>query len=315
MAIGGGDGSTKANAITVQTLEDLLTANDNNSQKFIEVTQDINPANEAWYPGFILTQNIKNHIFSNSHHKIVGVCVVGEYITGSTTASTEGTMEVGFHNLEMLNWVFKDTSTRTQVGNVHILSAPSSTKALYFSDCEFSVKLVLNTNTRLICMSTLLYATDCSFYFQFGSGGGIVAPVEGLNASSCSKTTRCNIVFDGAQDTVIQYVGSSSAVLNTVSFVYKNCKNVRASQSSTSQLINNTNAVSMCNTFLNCTYSRNYTCIGSQLHIIATDAPSGTFTSGSANTIIATTVDSSDPDFATTSIKSKDFLISCGFLP
>lgn len=313
MAIGGGDGSSKENAITIETLEDLLQANTDNTGKYIKLTQDINPATEQSYTGSITTPSLKNYFYADTKKTISGLVVVGNsFIT--TPNNGPSTVE----NIDMLNCVFKATAQGGLIsgGSGRVLTLKNSTVSIrcQISGYEASFS-IFNNFTSFV---------NCSVYVQNSVKG-----TSGTGMFTTTTTTpvqSSNFIFENFY--VGGYTGSTNSLWShyttSCAFVWKNCT------FSSSYLVNSSgssydHAIQTYHAFTGCTFpSGQQTARCTKACVVACDSDTSTTGanypfvqySGTPTTlsILATLAESGQTGFSE-SLKNKQYLLDSGFLP
>lgn len=313
----GGDGSDKANAVQVTTFKQLMDANADSemSGKYIKVMNNINIGDESWYTGTISTITWKNYIFADTSKTIEGVVVVGQSFIKNPA------LTITFENINWLNCVHKvegSTLLGTLYGN-------SASTYINWINCMLSIRVLTNgKSSSFSVISTYNKFTDCSVYIQNATKESTAMPTI-MNFTQATMTqTRSNFIFDNFKTSGYGNTGATLLAMYTssCSIIFKNCDFTQAN------ILNDGNNSSYAHTiqtyfaFSNCTFAANpLTFTSNRLVVVASDADTSLtganypFVLGSGAGVLATMVGSTDPNFDTQSIKSKQFLLNCGFLP
>ena len=313
----GGDGSDKANAVQVTTFEELMNANADAemSGKYIKVMNNINIGNESWYTGSISTITWKNYIFADTSKTIEGVVVVGQNFLRNNTPM------ITFENINWLNCVHKVEGT-TLLGTLY---GNNGSNYINWINCMISIRVLTNGKANsLSVINTYNKFTDCSVYIQNATKESTAMPSIMSFSQATMIQTRSNFIFDNFKTSGYGNTGSSLLGLYTssCSIIFKNCDFTQ------SGILNDQNNTSYAHTiqtyfaFSNCTFAASpLTVTSNRLAVVASDADTSLtgsnypFVIGTGSGVLATMVDSTDPNFDTQSIKSKQFLLNCGFLP
>lgn len=312
----GGDGTSKSTAVEVTTFRQLLDANDDSEMvdKYIKVMNDMNVSTESWYTGYTDTITYKNYIFADSQKTISGLTVIGSgygFIHGQTGTSPKA---YTFENINFYDCVFKATSSPSSNGGVISSKSTSSTMI----NCNVSVRYIDNGYALSDIINTTSF-NNCSIYIV-KAPSSITITNKHITVSSSNTSTNSNFVFDGFNLSCTSSTASTGSWLNrpntSCSYIYKNCDINNTQTSFLSYTTSNNTPVGCYYAFSNCTFTTTPIPVNcDKLVIIAGDDTSIFNNNSSSNAVIATTVDSDDPTFNTTSVKSKQFLIDCGFLP
>ena len=318
MAIGGGDGSSKASAITVETLEDLLQANTDNSGKYIKVLNDINPANEPSYTGSITSAqaSYKNYIYADTPKTISGLVVVGNafIMTPNNTPST-------FEQINFINCVFKATSTSSVLFRGYNSSYP-----LNLNKCTISIRCQISGyDSTFYVYTNGTSITNCSVYVQNSIKGNSGSALFQPSASN-APTTNSNFVFENFY--VTGYTSESTNMWNyytsSCAFVWKNCtftgtKLFNSNSSSYDHAIQTYHAFTGC-TFpsgqqvVRCTKSNAVAC-DSDTSTTGSNYPFTPYTGTPASLVVLCTLSEDGEVGFSESLKDKQYLLDTGFLP
>jgi hypothetical protein len=306
--IGDGSGDSKENAITIETFEDLLKVDvAENSNKYVKIMQDINVGNESWWTGSTDKSLYYCNYFADTRKKIEGLVVSGVNFIGRASGSN-----ASFENLDIINGCYKLTGAGWFFGRGTVSGSPT-----FLKSCTVSFRVV-NTGSYSITPDNMYTIYEDTSIYIVGSG----AETNSFTIPA-GKFTRCNVVFDSL------YINSgnsstnnilSSGTYSSASFIFRNCKFTNYSNA-----FNVTGGSNRTQTYLafdNCDFSAStlpLTVTSNQPVVLASNASTYPFVNTSntayAKAILATMVDSTDPSFDTSSVRSKQFLINCGFLP
>lgn len=304
----GGDGTSKETAVQVTTFRQLLDADADTDmhQKYIQVMNDINIADESWYGGSTNKSTYRNNIFATTPKNIVGIVAKGEYLITATSSD-----HASFENINFVNWVFKPnvSGSRAFFGTTSVPGADY----LELYNCSFSIRFspinYKSGTSSAYVFGTNLKSTNVSIYIEADKSAAYYRLQPFFNGVRHSKI---NMVINGAK---ILIPATCFHSLVSTSMFFKNCEVTGTSASSSST----TSGSQIYYAFSNCTFNNApYTQFCSSVNIIACDTTPLPYqpSSYSGNSLVfATLVDEDDPTFTTSSIKSKQFLISCGFLP
>lgn len=306
----GGDGSDKDHAIEVSTFKQLMDADNDlgtvtGSQYYIKIVADLYPSHEDWFTGFITKVNWRTYIFcaEGNRKKIDGMVVSGASFMTTDRYPSES-IKCEFENIDIINNVFYGASATSIFGPS---VSGNSNFSIIFEGCQVSVKcanisgspVITNKNCRL---------NSCSFYVTFDSSKPSINSAPFLGG-----IYQSNVVVENVS---VSWFGFTfNCFFQQSSFIFKNCSITSGFLSSNT--INTSPPQSYVAT-INCTYSGTFSINIPAIMIVASDATPYPFTLNSASTnkaVLATTVDSTDPNFNTSSVKSKQFMIDCGFLP
>lgn len=343
--IGDGTGSSKENAITIENFADFRQVNNgNNLNKYVKLLNDINVSEEEWYQGSVNGwgeggSSYPNSIWcmffadADSPKTISGLTVVNGtgFLCGpSSSGNTYGC----FENINIIDCCYKSSSTGT---TVNVFGGSSYTTKIRFINCNISVFVVDNTNqVTLFSTNNNSYITDSTIYIKHKLNNTVSGFAMGTN----TNVTRSTIIVDGFYiKSLVTTTGSDASAYclfrNTGKkisscLIFRNC-NFKSFKDP-----NNTRSWLLCQSseglttelqsyyaFDNCTFEDGlplpvFGTVTSRLVACNSQAQAFTHETFSGNTdatIFATMVDSSDPTFNTTSIKSQQFLIDSGFLP
>lgn len=342
MAIQGGDGSTKENAITIETFADFLQVNtSSNAMKYVKILNDINVSAEPWYEGSIdgWSSDGTNKIYcrffahSDSPKTISGLTIIHPilFIGGySGTAS----QYVSFENINIIDCCYK---SNTSSGSTYVFSSSAATANIRFIGCNISLFVVDNGyQTYLFTGSNNLQIVNSTIYvkhklnnIKFFLAFGTVTPI-----------TRSTIILDGffishptnasGWDASIYCLQRNTGRKVSSCFIFRNCHfGTFMDQSQTKSWLlcqsaeGNSLELQSYYAFDNCTFDDGlplpvFGTITSRLVACNSQTQAFTHETYSSNndaTIFATMVDSTDPNFNTSSIKSQQYLIDSGFLP
>lgn len=306
--IGDGSGDSKENAITIETFEDLLQVDiADNVNKYVKVLQDINVGNESWWTGSTNKCLYYCKYFADTRKKIEGLVVSGIDFIGRVSGSA-----ASFENLDIINGCYKLTGSGWLFGRNSLQAS-----TVFFKSCTISFRVVNTGSYSITTDNAYTIYEDTSIYIV-GSG----AETNAIGMFS-GKLTRCNIVFDSI------YINSgtsstnnilSSGTYSSVSVIFRNCR--FTTYTNAFYVTSGSNRSQTYIAFDNCDFGANalpFTITSNQPVILASNASTYPFVNSSntatAKAILATMVDSTDPNFNTSSVRSKQFLINCGFLP
>lgn len=346
--IGDGTGSSKENAITIENFADFRQVNNsNNINKYVKLLNDINVSEEEWYRGSVegwgaesQSATYANNIWcmffadADSPKTISGLTIVNPYgfLCGP---SGSGNAYGCFENINIIDCCYKSSSTGTAV---NIFGGTSYTTKIRFINCNISVFVVDNTyQMNLFSTNINSYITDSTIYIKHKLNNALSV----FQMLANTNVTRSTIIVDGfnIRPSSTQSSGSDASAYclfrNTGKkisscLIFRNC-NFKSFKDP-----NNTRSWLLCQSseglttelqsyyaFDNCTFedglplpvfgsvtSRLVAC-NSQTQAFTHE----TFSSNTDATIFATMVDSTDPNFNTSSIKSQQYLIDSGFLP
>lgn len=300
----GGDGTSEQTAVEITNFTQLIQADEDSEMqgKYIKVLNDIDMADEVGYLGYTNKYQYQTNIFADTPKKIIGLSVVS---TGSFFSGYSATKQASLKRVSFVNCVYKPSvASSSFIGSSTTDSTSSFTTV---EDNSFSVRISpIGANTVRILGSHLV-TLNVSVYAEI-YGSATISVITGSN----TEKTRTNVVIDGGIVSIgWPFVGK----MRTCSIVLKNCTCTVTSAASAA----NDNAIQTYYAFSNCTFSSSPIAAYTNRHnMIATDTtpyPFEAYSSSSNNIIFGTLVDETDPNFETSSIKSKQFLIDSGFLP
>lgn len=348
MAVAGGDGSSKANAITIQTFADFRQVNRSyNLGKYVRLLNDINVSEEEWYQGSVAgwgaeleysgyETNIYGTFFADadSPKTISGLTIINQYgFFGGPSAS--GNAYGCFENINIIDCCYKSSSSGSAV---NVFGGTSYTTKIRLINCNVSVFVVDNTyQVNLFSTNNSSYITDSTIYIKHKLNNTLSI----FSMGNSTNVTRSTIIVDGFNIKPSVMMGSGSDASAYCLFrntgkkissclIFRNC-NFKSFKDP-----NNTRSWLLCQSseglttelqsyyaFDNCTFEDGlplpvFGLVSSRL--VASNSQTQaftheTFSSNTDATIFATMVDSTDPNFNTSSIKSQQYLIDSGFLP
>lgn len=347
MAVGGGNGGSKENAITIETFADFRQVNrTSNLGKYVRLLNDINVSEEEWYQGSVAgwgadlesatyANNIYGTFFADegSPKTISGLTIINPYgfLCGPSSSGTSfGCLE----NINIIDCCYKSNSTGA---GVTVFGGSSYNAKIRLINCNISVFVVDNTyQVTLFRTDSNSQITDSTIYIKHKLNN----TVSGLSMGTATNVTRSTIIIDGFNiKSLVLTTGSDASSYclfrNTGKkisscFIFRNC-NFKSFKDQ-----NNTRSWLLCQSseglttelqsyyaFDNCTFEDGlplpvFGSVTSRL--VASNSQTQaftheTFSSNTDATIFATMVDSTDPNFNTSSIKSQQYLIDSGFLP
>lgn len=341
MAIQGGDGSTKENAITIETFADFLQVNTrSNAMKYVKILNDINVSAESWYEGSVNgwssdgTSKIYCRFFANSDSPktISGLTIINStlFIGGySDTAS----QYVSFENINIIDCCYKSSAS----GYAYVFSAPVATSNIRFIGCNISLFVVDNgSQTHIFTGSGSLQIVDSTIYIKHKLNNTKFY----ISLGTGSQITRSTIILDGFFISHYANAGGTDASIYCLQrntgkkvsscLIFRNCRfdTFMDSQKTKSWLLcqsaeGNSFELQSYYAFDNCVFDDGlplpvFGTVTSRLVACNSQTQAFTHETYSSNndaTIFATMVDSTDPNFNTSSIKSQQYLIDSGFLP
>lgn len=323
---GGGDGSSKENAIEITTFRELTEADEDilrtsgtiNGRYYLKIVEDLNPSKEDWFTGFVTKTVWYSYIFcdENDRKKINGLIISGNCFLNSTTYAQTNEYRVFFENIDFTNCVIYPTNSTVYLfgdsyGNntycLNLINTTVSIRVAYYSGLNL---YVCNQNCIINGCSMNIIGSNKSAYIHIDTG----------------KIRLTNIVMDSF---IIQTIYPTYTTFwKQCSFIFKNCQvtgsvygGVNISVLPNGSTVNTDSVWTPVQSYIalsNCTYDMApYKTDFFQPFVLATDTTPFPFTHNSAGdqVIYATLVDSTDPNFDTSSLKSKTFLINSGFLP
>lgn len=346
MAVSGGDGSSKANAITIETFADFRQVNrTSNIGKYVKLLNDINVSEEEWYQGSVegwgadlessnYASDIYGTFFADSSKTISGLTIINQYgfLRGPSSSGTSfGCLE----NINIIDCCYKSSSTGAEV---NVFGGNNYNQKIRLINCNISVFVVDNTyQVNLFRTGVSSYITDSTIYIKhkLNNTQSILA------MGTVTNVTRSTIIADGFNIKPSVFVVSGSDASTYCLFrntgkkissclIFRNC-NFKSFKDP-----NNTQSWLLCQSseglttelqsyyaFDNCTFEDGlplpvFGLVSSRLVACNSQAQAfthETFSSNADATIFATMVDSTDPNFNTSSIKSQQYLIDSGFLP
>jgi hypothetical protein len=343
MAIQGGDGSTKENAITIETFADFLQVNtSSNAMKYVRILNDINVSAEPWYEGSIdgWSSDGQNKIYcrffadSDSPKTISGLTVVNPVLfIGSYSGSSN--QYVFFENINIIDCCYKISVTS---GSAYVFSSSAATANIRFIRCNISLFVVDNgfetylfagsTNNLQIVDSTIYVKhklNNTKFYISLGTNSQITRSTIILDGFFISHYARA-----GGTDVSVYCLQRTTGKKVSSCLIFRNCRFdtfMDASRTKSWLLCQSSEGNSLelqsYYAFDNCTFDDGlplpvFGTITSRLVACNSQTQAFTHETYSGNndaTIFATMVDSTDPNFNTSSIKSQQYLIDSGFLP
>lgn len=341
MAVQGGDGSTKENAITIETFADFLQVNTSSyALKYVKILNDINVSAEPWYEGSIdgWSSDGTNRIYcrffadSDSPKTISGLTIINSvsFIGGySSTAS----QYVSFENINIIDCCYKSSAS----GYAYVFSTSAATANIRYISCNISLFVVDNgSNTTLFTGSGSLQIVDSTIYIKHKLNNTKFYISMGTN----SQITRSTIILDGffishssstsGSDASIYCLQRNTGKKVSSCIIFRNCRfGTFMDQAQTKSWLlcqstdGNSFELQSYYAFDNCVFDDGlplpvFGTVTSRL--VACNSQTQAFTHETYNsnndaTIFATMVDSTDPNFNTSSIKSQQYLIDSGFLP
>lgn len=343
MAIQGGDGSTKENAITIETFADFLQVNTNsNALKYVKILNDINVSAEPWYEGSVSGWNsdgtslIYCRFFadSDSPKTISGLTIINSTFFISSYSSL-ASQYVSFENINIIDCCYKSTISS---GSAYVFSGSGAiTQNIRFIGCNISLFVVDNGyQTYLFTGSTNSQIVDSTIYIKHKLNNTKFF----INLLANAPITRSTIILDGFFISHATSQGGSDASVyclqRTTGKKVSSCIIFRNCQFGTFMDASHTKSWLLCQSaegnslelqsyyaFDNCTFDDGlplpvFGTITSRLVACNSQTQAFTHETYSSNndaTIFATMVDSTDPNFNTSSIKSQQYLIDSGFLP
>lgn len=307
----GGDGTTKETAVQVSTFGRLIDADEDAemSGKYIQVMNDIDIADESWYTGYISKNKYHNYIFATTNKKIQGITVVAQQgiIYAADTSS-----KCTFENISLLNWVLRCTATS---GTAIFGPTTTDTTAAWITLLNFSLsaRVIGNSANTIRIFGSHIFANDVSIYIDNCPTHTLQA-ISGTTSNTPNIKENINIVVSGGNVSCNYMFGERCRRMSVV------IKDSNLTSMSSVSTANNVRSQQTYYAFSNCTFNVTtpVSVFSTNLNMIACDTTPYPFelasTSGNV-TILATMVDETDPNFETSSIKSKQFLIDSGFLP
>lgn len=342
MAIQGGDGSTKENAITIETFADFLQVNtSSNAMKYVKILNDINVSAESWYEGSVNgwssdgTSLIYCRFFavSDSPKTISGLTIINStFFIGSYSSSPN--QYVSFENINIIDCCYKSSAS----GYAYVFSGSGvTTQNIRFIGCNISLFVVDNgSQTHIFTGSTNLQIVDSTIYVKHKLNNTKFF----LNLLANAPITRSTIILDGffishyanagGTDVSIYCLQRTTGKKVSSCLIFRNCHFgtfMDQSQTKSWLLCQSTEGNSLelqsYYAFDNCVFDDGlplpvFGTVTSRLVACNSQTQAFTHETYSSNndaTIFATMVDSTDPNFNTSSIKSQQYLIDSGFLP
>lgn len=343
MAISGGDGSSKANAITIENFADFMQVNVlGNALKYVKILNDINVSAESWYEGSVSGWNsdgtslIYCRFFadSDSPKTISGLTIINStFFIGSYSSSSN--QYVSFENINIIDCCYK---LATSSGSAYVFAGSGGiTQNIRFIGCSISLFVVDNGfQTYLFTGSANLQIVDSTIYIKHKLNNTKFF----MNLATNAQITRSTIILDGfflshytntsGTDGSIYCLQRTTGKKVSSCIIFRNCHfgTFTLSGQTKSWLLSQTsegNSLELQSyyAFDNCVFDDGlplpvFGTITSRL--VASNSQTQaftheTFSSNADATIFATMVDSTDPNFNTSSIKSQQYLIDSGFLP
>ena len=340
--IGDGTGNSKENAITIENFADFLQVNTNsNALKYVKILNDINVSAEPWYEGSVdgWSSDGANKIYcrffadSDSPKTISGLTIIHSllFIGGySGTAS----QYVSFENINIIDCCYK---SNTNSGSTYIFSTSAATANIRFIGCNISLFVVDNGfQTYLFTGSANFQISDSTIYVKHKLNNNKFF----LSLGTVTPITRSTIILDGfflshststtGSDASIYCLQRNTGRKVSSCIIFRNCQfgTFMDAQHTKSWLLcqsteGNSLELQSYYAFDNCTFDDGlplpvFGTITSRLVACNSQTQAFTHETYSSNndaTIFATMVDSTDPNFNTSSIKSQQYLIDSGFLP
>ena len=300
----GGDGTSEQTAVEITNFTQLIQADEDSEMqgKYIKVLNDIDMADEVGYLGYTNKYQYQTNIFADTPKKIIGLSVIN---TGQFFVGYSATKQASLKRVSFVNCVYKPSvATSSFIGSSTTDSTASFTT---IEDSSFSVRISPIGANSIRILGSHLVTLNVSVYVEIYGSANI-----GVIVGSNTEKTRTNVVIDGG---IVSQQYPFSGKMRTCSIVLKNCVCNIPSATGTS----NDNAMQTYYAFSNCTFSSSPIAAYTNRHnLLATDTtpyPFEAYSSSSNNIIFGTLVDETDPNFETSSIKSKQFLIDSGFLP
>lgn len=346
--IGTGDGWSKENALTIENFADLRQVNSDtsNAGKYVKLLNDINVSEESWYMG---STDGWNDLESTPHYmilcrffadsdspKTIRGLTVSNLIFLCAYQTNYGSNKPGFEYVNLIDCCFKANSLVT---NRHYLFGGLNLNqcSIAFDHSNVSILVVDNTATMYLFSnnSNSVYSiTDSTFYIKHKPNTTRFSVV----LDTYSTITRSTIILDGFS--IYSHLSTSGEKSSCGLFrntgkkissavIYRNCTFSTLAYNGKCYWLyqsseGNANEMQSYYAFDNCTFVDGYPLAvwGSvSSRMVASNYQGTAFTHDVSSTsvadatILATMVDSSDPTFNTTSIKSQQFLIDNGFLP
>lgn len=314
----GGDGHDKDNAIEITTFKHLIDADNDsditstkgNRYYYFKIVEDLYPSKEDFFTGYVTKCYWNNNYYfcdPNDRKKIDGLVVSGNTFI-SFSNSSQNYYPV-FENIDIINSVFYYQAQSYGCAFGSTSNIISSYYYIKFIGCTVSVKLAPFAGILYSVIGSTCRFQQCSIYVSANSSNRPSTNyiiVQGFHYQT-------NIVFENF--TINNFV--NLMYFQQVSIILKHCLLTGSFMSGTSFVWTPPQTYVACidcdyNLTNNAVYSNNYPTI------IASDADPYPFTLSASTpnyAILATTVDSTDPNFNTSSVKSKQFMIDSGFLP
>lgn len=319
---GGGDGTTKDQAIEITTFKELMDADNETAvgtRVYLKIVEDLYPSQEDWFTGYITKYQWKSYIYcdDDARKKIDGMIVNNlGFLAGGQTSNT---YQAYFYNIDFTNCVWYPSSNGS---NFFLGSSVGSQRVLTVDSCTLSIRLGGPTTTSVYDITAYnAFLRMSSLYILGGSGRNSIPSMLNQGSYYLSNIVLESLTITSMNPTYMTYYQQSS-------FIFKNCTIVgNLGTNGIGYNILSQNHISGWSptqtyfAFLNCTYTYSlYNVAIGTVCVIASDTTPYPFQKDTDNypntqVILATCVDSDDPDFNTSSIKSKQFLIDSGFLP
>lgn len=341
--IGDGTGSSKQNAITIENFDDFLQVNIiGNAMKYVKILNDINVSAESWYEGSVdgWSSDSQNKIYcrffadSDSPKTISGLTIINNlYFIGSYSGTSS--QYVSFENINIIDCCYK---SRVTSGSAYVFSSnTSATQNIRFIGCNISLFFVdIGLQTYMFSGSANLQITDSTIYVKHKLNNTKCY----INLGTSAQITRSTIILDGffishsvtttGSDASTYCLQRTTGRKISSCIIFRNCHFgtfMDAGQNKSWLLCQSTEGNSFelqsYYAFDNCVFDDGlplpvFGTVTSRLVACNSQTQAFTHETYSSNndaTIFATMVDSTDPTFNTSSIKSQQYLIDSGFLP
>lgn len=311
---------TEADPFVVSTYSDFKYVTDNNGSGtyyWVKIADDINCADDPNYTGVQTTSINTNHvhIYADSLKCIEGLTVNAEYFMYNSYSDA-----VYINNIYFKNCVFKATTNDSAVYMDRYGMGRGN-----FTNCKFSMIASLGSYSASVIKNTTF--TNCAAYFKVMNANTSATFGYWNTTSFRNVFTNSNVIVDG-----MQFAAPMNEILeyNIWGFGYDK---IQAELSSSSVILKNWNIITPAGVstvwvqdeggttrinasyvaLLNCTFSSDLTTLNGTssgstgtLSLCGTDNTSLTLNSPNPGTMIVTTIDN---------LRSKDYLLSVGFLP